>query len=133
MENNQAQILCPNCGSNQISVTKSGFDTQKALIGDALVGSIGLLAGSIGSDNTVLTCLTCGNVFYPEIIASENKKQENIAAVSATAKILNAAENSKKEKETQAKEEFEAIISVFMFFAGAAILGYLIYRKFFML
>lgn len=62
MEN---QVRCPKCGSTQLTANKKGFSAGKALGGAVLTGGIGLLAGGIGSDNIIITCLACGNQFKP--------------------------------------------------------------------
>ena len=58
-------IKCPKCGSEQISVNKKGFSGKNAVAGAVLTGGIGLLAGTIGSNKVMITCLNCGNVFKP--------------------------------------------------------------------
>lgn len=62
MEN---QIRCPKCNSNQLSAHKKGFSGQKAVAGAVLTGGIGLLAGTIGSNKILITCLNCGHQFKP--------------------------------------------------------------------
>jgi hypothetical protein len=59
------EICCPKCGSNQITANKKGFSGQKAVAGAVLTGGIGLLAGTIGSNKILITCLNCGNQFKP--------------------------------------------------------------------
>lgn len=59
------QICCPKCGSNQISAHKKGFSGKKAVAGAVLTGGIGLLAGTIGSNKILITCLNCANQFKP--------------------------------------------------------------------
>src|ERR1700761_243700 len=63
--NYQNQIVCPKCGSNQLSANKKGFSGQKAVAGAILTGGIGLLAGTIGSNKIIITCLNCGHQFKP--------------------------------------------------------------------
>jgi predicted nucleic-acid-binding Zn-ribbon protein len=55
------QICCPKCGSNQFTTNKKGFSGKKALVGAMLTGGVGLLAGTIGSNKLINTCLKCGN------------------------------------------------------------------------
>ena len=59
----EAQAKCPKCGSVSLSGSKQGFGIGKAVVGAALVGGVGLLAGGIGSNKTVVTCLNCGYKF----------------------------------------------------------------------
>lgn len=59
------EVKCPKCGSNQITANKKGFSGTKAVAGAVLTGGVGLLAGTIGSNKVVITCLNCGNQFRP--------------------------------------------------------------------
>ena len=68
--NTSDEIRCPKCSSNQLSANKKGFSGRKAVAGAVLTGGIGLLAGTIGSNKIIITCLNCGNQFKP----GENKK-----------------------------------------------------------
>jgi len=54
---------CPKCGSTSISAQKKGGSIFKALIGGAIIGPIGLLAGGIGRNKMNLYCMKCGNKF----------------------------------------------------------------------
>lgn len=60
-------IICPKCGSSQISANKKGFSAGKAVAGAVVAGGIGLAAGGIGSDKVIITCLKCGHQFKPGI------------------------------------------------------------------
>lgn len=59
------EIRCPKCNSNQLTANKKGFSGKKAVVGGLLTGGIGLLAGTIGSNKVIITCLACGNEFKP--------------------------------------------------------------------
>lgn len=59
--NNDTQLCCPKCGSTQLHSAKKGFSGGKALAGVLLTGGVGLLAGTIGSGDIVVTCLACGH------------------------------------------------------------------------
>ena len=65
--NQQAQqeeyLCCPKCGSRELHAEHKGFSGGKALAGALVTGGIGLLAGTIGSRDTQITCLKCGNRF----------------------------------------------------------------------
>ena len=52
---------CPNCGSTSLSANKKGFGIGKAVVGAALTGGIGLVAGNIGAKKVWVTCLNCGH------------------------------------------------------------------------
>lgn len=54
------EIKCPYCNSTQISASKKGFSVGKAALGALTVGVWGLLAGGIGKDKIIVTCLNCG-------------------------------------------------------------------------
>ena len=58
-----AQAKCPKCGSPSLSGGKQGFGVGKAVAGAVLFGGVGLLAGGIGANKTVVTCLNCGYKF----------------------------------------------------------------------
>ncbi len=59
------EIKCPKCGSSHLSTDKQGFSGKKAVAGAVLTGGIGILAGTIGSNKIILTCLSCGKQFQP--------------------------------------------------------------------
>lgn len=56
-------LCCPKCGSRELHAQHKGFSGGKALAGVIATGGIGLLAGTIGSRDTQITCLKCGNKF----------------------------------------------------------------------
>ena len=58
----QEPIRCPKCGSTQITADKKGFGIGKAIAGDLVAGAVGgLVAGSMGKDKVIITCLNCGH------------------------------------------------------------------------
>lgn len=59
------QIHCPNCNSTQLTAHKKGFSGKKAVVGGLLTGGLGLMAGTIGSNKIIITCLACGHEFRP--------------------------------------------------------------------
>jgi hypothetical protein len=59
------EIHCPKCNSTQITANKKGFSGGKAVAGAVLLGGIGLLAGTAGSNKIIITCLKCGFQFKP--------------------------------------------------------------------
>ena len=77
------EILCPKCGSNQLSANKKGFSGKKAVAGAVLTGGIGVLAGTIGSNKVRITCLACGHVFKPgeDQKSVQKKKQQQAKAM----------------------------------------------------
>lgn len=69
-------LHCPKCNSTQLSTNKKGFSGGKALTGAVLTGGIGLLAGTIGSGNVVITCLKCGHKYNAGEYVKEKQKFE---------------------------------------------------------
>jgi DNA-directed RNA polymerase subunit M/transcription elongation factor TFIIS len=59
------QVKCAACGSNQMSANKKGFQLTRAAGAAYLLGPLGVLAGLIGSNTVVVTCLKCGNQWEP--------------------------------------------------------------------
>ncbi|MBW6534706.1 MAG: zinc ribbon domain-containing protein [Mariniphaga sp.] len=56
-------LACPKCLSKRLHIEKAGFSGKKAFAGALLTGGIGILAGTIGSKNLYITCLSCSNRF----------------------------------------------------------------------
>jgi len=52
---------CPKCASTSLSANKKGFGIGKAVVGAAVTGGIGLVAGNIGAKKVRITCLNCGH------------------------------------------------------------------------
>ncbi len=71
------EVKCPRCGSTQLSANKKGFSGTKAVGGAILTGGIGLLAGTIGSNKIIITCLACGHEFKP----GDYKEKEQVEYV----------------------------------------------------
>lgn len=59
----ESMARCPRCGSTSLSGNKKGFGIGKAMVGAALVGPFGLVAGNIGAKKVNVTCLNCGKKF----------------------------------------------------------------------
>jgi hypothetical protein len=59
------KIKCPRCMSDQVTADKKGFSGKNALGGVLLTGGVGILAGTIGSNKIIITCLACGKTFKP--------------------------------------------------------------------
>jgi len=74
---NENGIRCPKCGSDQITANKTGFGVGKAIVGDVLLGPVGILAGGLGGYKILITCLSCGKQFKPgEDLKSELAQKE---------------------------------------------------------
>ena len=59
-----AQAKCPRCGCTSLSGNKKGFGIGKAVLGAAVVGPIGLVAGNLGAKKVRVTCMRCGKQFW---------------------------------------------------------------------
>lgn len=59
----QQPITCPKCDSPSIIPAKKGFGLGKAVVGFALIGPFGGLAGGLGANKIKLHCLSCGHTF----------------------------------------------------------------------
>jgi len=60
----QGIAYCPKCLSTSLSGHKKGFGIGKAVVGAAMTGGIGLIAGNIGAKKVRITCLNCGHQFW---------------------------------------------------------------------
>lgn len=74
-------LCCPRCGSRELHAEHKGFSGGKALAGALITGGIGLLAGTIGSRDTQITCLKCGKKFK----AGEARVVKNPSNISLSA------------------------------------------------
>jgi hypothetical protein len=54
---------CPYCGSVSLQASKKGFSLGKAVVGGVLLGPVGLLGGTVGSNKFLRVCLNCGKKF----------------------------------------------------------------------
>lgn len=57
----EQKIVCPRCGSDQLSANKKGFSVGKAVGGLLIPG--GVLWGFHGSKKVMITCLACAKQF----------------------------------------------------------------------
>lgn len=68
IEKSASKFKCPKCGSQEIQslgVHKKGFSVGKAVVGGALTGGIGTVAGFAGkkTKKTDFVCMHCGKQF----------------------------------------------------------------------
>ncbi len=56
-------LKCPRCGSTSLSGNKKGYGVGKGVVGAAILGPLGLVAGNIGSSKVIVTCMKCGYQF----------------------------------------------------------------------
>lgn len=72
-----AKIRCPYCMSTNLQTTTKGFSITKAATGAILIGGIGLLAGTIGSNKVKITCLKCGKIFNTSAVFVDDSGLSN--------------------------------------------------------
>lgn len=103
-QSNEEVICCPKCRSSNLYSGKRGFSGKKAVVGGILTGGIGILAGTIGSNKIVFTCMKCGKKFkYSEALIKRgdyiyNKKTSSNSTQQA--KHINTPEELKKENQS---------------------------------
>ena len=56
-------MKCPRCGSTSLAGNKKGYGVGKGVVGAAMFGPLGLMAGNIGSKKVIVTCMKCGYKF----------------------------------------------------------------------
>ncbi len=62
-EQYSSMMKCPRCGSTSLSGNKKGYGIGKGVVGAAVFGPLGLVAGNIGSKKVLITCMKCGHRF----------------------------------------------------------------------
>ncbi|WP_226670327.1 hypothetical protein [Metabacillus litoralis] len=67
-------ITCPKCNSDQLQVGEKGYSLGKAAVGVITIGAIGALAGLHGKNKIKLSCLRCGNSWFPTLNYSSNNR-----------------------------------------------------------
>lgn len=50
-------IICPKCGSSNLTSTTKSFSTGKAVAGGLLFGTLGILARTHGSSKITIACV----------------------------------------------------------------------------
>jgi len=79
-------LCCPRCRSKELHAEKKGFSAGNAIAGVVLAGGLGLLAGTLGSQDIKITCLKCGNRFKAGdaiVVKFEKKPPIRICAIDA--------------------------------------------------
>lgn len=57
-------LFCPKCHSRNIHIDKKGYSLAKGVVGDLLLGPVGLIAGKHKSNKLRYTCLDCHNQWH---------------------------------------------------------------------
>jgi hypothetical protein len=53
-------IVCPRCGSVQLSAHPRGYSGRAGCLGMFAFGLLGVFLGTAGSRDTMITCMACG-------------------------------------------------------------------------
>jgi hypothetical protein len=61
----ESTVNCPKCGSASVGAIKKGFGLGKAILGNAVLGPVGLVGGLVGSNKVQVVCLKCGHKWKP--------------------------------------------------------------------
>lgn len=62
----ESEVCCPKCHSTQLTANQKGFGFGKAAVGSLVSLPVGLLAGGIGKNKIIITCLKCGHNWTPK-------------------------------------------------------------------
>ena len=60
-KSDNSPVSCPKCNSTQFHADKRGFNLGRAVVGTIATLGVGVVAGAIGKDKIILTCLVCGH------------------------------------------------------------------------
>ena len=61
------EVCCSLCGSTQITAQKQGLNAGGAILGEVLLGPLGMIAGAAqGAQEITVTCLGCGHAWKPK-------------------------------------------------------------------
>lgn len=74
---NEEYLCCPRCLSKELHAEHKGYSGKNALVGGLLIGGVGLLAGTIGSTDVLISCLKCGAKFKAGEALTVNTKKDN--------------------------------------------------------
>ncbi len=66
-------VKCPKCRSNEITGGTKGFGAGKAVAGLVVAGPVGLVAGAIGKNKAMNTCMSCGKRWNPAAQANKDR------------------------------------------------------------
>ena len=107
-------FCCPNCFSRDLHAEHKGFSGGKAFAGALLTGGIGLLAGTIGSKDTLITCLKCGNKFKAGegLIISNSTNEARIIELIKSGNRLIAIKTYQAAHNCDLKEAVESVNAI---------------------
>ena len=113
-------LCCPRCLSRELHSEHKGFSGGKALVGAVITGGIGLLAGTIGSHDTQITCLKCGNKFKageakvikPSDVQTESQMEDEIVEMLKSQGALTAVKLYKDKSGCGLKEAKDYVDSI---------------------
>ncbi len=101
--NKDNDLKCPKCQSKNLIIDKKGFSGKKAAAGAVVTGGIGLLAGTIGSNDMMINCINCGLKYD----ASEHRK--------LTLDYQKEREFNRKKANGEIEPSFGSVIVAFIF------------------
>ena len=109
-------LCCPYCFSRELHSEHKGFSGGKALTGVVLAGGIGLLAGTIGSRDTQITCLKCGKKFKAgeaKIVKEQGLDEAKIIEMVQTQGTIHAVMHYREQHSCDISEATKHIDSIF--------------------
>lgn len=109
-------LCCPYCFSRELHSEHKGFSGGKALAGVMVAGGIGLLAGTIGSRDTQITCLKCGKKFKAgevKIVKEQVLDEAKIIEMVQTQGTIHAVMHYREQHSCDVSEAIKYIDSIF--------------------
>ena len=109
-------LCCPFCSSRELHAEHKGFSGGKALAGVMPAGGVGLLAGTIGSHDTQITCLKCGKKIQAgeaRIVKKQVLGDEEIIDIVNNHGVIQAAMLYKEQYNYEIPEAIKYIDSIF--------------------
>jgi transcription elongation factor Elf1 len=74
----QKKTSCPNCGSEQISITEKALNGKKGIAGAIAIAAAGVLAGKHKSNDILAICSNCGESWEPSLFHRSKQKSYEI-------------------------------------------------------
>lgn len=71
-------LFCPHCGSSNLHAHKKGYSGTAGFLGAVTFGVLGSFIGTHGSNNIIITCLSCGRKYNPGQLSRTKLTNEQI-------------------------------------------------------